>query len=451
MTDRQPSTVPGYEPTGNVILEVDHVTKHFTSPDGQPLPVLEDVSLRLHEGEIVALLGKSGSGKSTLLRCIAGLIAPTSGTVSYRGTPINGANPGVAMVFQSFALLPWLTVQANTELGLQARAVPLAERQKRALEMIDLIGLDGFEQAYPKELSGGMRQRVGFARALVVQPDALLMDEPFSALDVLTAENLRTELLSLWGGKDFPTKAILIVTHNIEEAVQMADRIFVLSTNPGRFKAEINTGLVRPRNRRAPEFEAMVDQIYRIMTEQVTPEAGQQTTVVEPGLASPADLPLPHVSVGGLAGLLEILNSLGGRDNLPQLGRLLTFEIDDLLPIVDAAKMLDFAKVAGAEIELTPEGKAIVEADILTSKKLFAAAAATRAPLVRAIVRALETTKDGTLSGRFFLDLLRRGFSEDEARAQLDTAIDWGRYAELFTYRADDGELVLTPPDDVAA
>jgi NitT/TauT family transport system ATP-binding protein len=434
-----------------VILEVDHVTKHFTSPDGQPLPVLEDVSLRLHEGEIVALLGKSGSGKSTLLRCIAGLIAPTSGTVSYRGTPINGANPGVAMVFQSFALLPWLTVQANTELGLQARAVPLAERQKRALEMIDLIGLDGFEQAYPKELSGGMRQRVGFARALVVQPDALLMDEPFSALDVLTAENLRTELLSLWGGKDFPTKAILIVTHNIEEAVQMADRIFVLSTNPGRFKAEINTGLVRPRNRRAPEFEAMVDQIYRIMTEQVTPEAGQQTTVVEPGLASPADLPLPHVSVGGLAGLLEILNSLGGRDNLPQLGRLLTFEIDDLLPIVDAAKMLDFAKVAGAEIELTPEGKAIVEADILTSKKLFAAAAATRAPLVRAIVRALETTKDGTLSGRFFLDLLRRGFSEDEARAQLDTAIDWGRYAELFTYRADDGELVLTPPDDVAA
>jgi NitT/TauT family transport system ATP-binding protein len=451
MTDQQPSTAAGYEPTGDVILEVDHVTKHFTSPDGRPLPVLEDVSLRLHEGEIVALLGKSGSGKSTLLRCIAGLIAPTSGTVSYRGTPINGANPGVAMVFQSFALLPWLTVQANTELGLQARAVPLAERQKRALDMIDLIGLDGFEQAYPKELSGGMRQRVGFARALVVQPDALLMDEPFSALDVLTAENLRTELLSLWGGKDFPTKAILIVTHNIEEAVQMADRIFVLASNPGRFKAEISTGLARPRNRRAPEFEAMVDQIYRIMTEQVILEAGQQTTVVEPGLASPADLPLPHVSVGGLAGLLEILNDLGGRDNLPQLGRLLTFEIDDLLPIVDAAKMLDFARVAGADIELTPEGRAIVEADILTSKKLFAAAAATRAPLVRAIVRALETTKDGTLSGRFFLDLLRRGFSEDEARAQLDTAIDWGRYGELFDYRADDGELVLTPPDDIAA
>jgi NitT/TauT family transport system ATP-binding protein len=454
MTDQQPSTASaagsGPEPAADVILEVNHVSKSFTTPAGQPLPVLEDVSLRLHEGEIVALLGKSGSGKSTLLRCIAGLIAPTTGIVSYRGTPINGANPGVSMVFQSFALLPWLTVQANTELGLQARAVPPAERQKRALEMIDVIGLDGFEEAYPKELSGGMRQRVGFARALVVQPDALLMDEPFSALDVLTAENLRTELLSLWGGKDFPTKAILIVTHNIEEAVQMADRIFVLASNPGRFKTEINTDLARPRDRRAPEFEAMVDRIYGIMTER-TPEADQQTTVVEPGLASPRDYPLPHVGVGGLAGLLEILNNLGGREDLPRLGRLLTFEIDDLLPIVDAAKMLGFAEVADADIELTAEGKAFVEADILTSKKLFATAAAAHAPLVRAILRALETTKDGTLSERFFLDLLRGGFSQDEAQAQLDTAIDWGRYGELFDYRAGDGQLILTPADDVAA
>jgi NitT/TauT family transport system ATP-binding protein len=277
------------------------------------------------------------------------------------------------------------------------------------------------------------------------------MDEPFSALDVLTAENLRTELLSLWGGKDFPTKAILIVTHNIEEAVQMADRIFVLSSNPGRFKAEINTGLARPRNRRSPEFEAMVDRIYGIMTEQPARAAGEPATVVDPGLASPTDAPLPHASVGGLAGLLEILNSMGGREDLPHLGRLLTFEVDDLLPIIDAAKMLDFAEVADADIELTPEGKAFTEADILTSKKLFAAAAGTRAPLVRAIVRALEATKDGTLNERFFLDLLRGGFSEEEGRAQLDTAIDWGRYAELFDYHADDGELILTPADDVAA
>ncbi|MGA2829952.1 MAG: nitrate/sulfonate/bicarbonate ABC transporter ATP-binding protein [Streptosporangiaceae bacterium] len=447
MTSTLPGTTPSYEPTGEVIIEAGHVTKHFTTPDGQPLPVLEDISLQLHAGEIVALLGKSGSGKSTLLRCIAGLIAPTTGTVACRGTAINGANPGVAMVFQTFALLPWLTVRANTEMGLEARGMPPAERHRRALKMIDLIGLDGFEQAYPRELSGGMRQRVGFARALVVEPDALLMDEPFSALDVLTAENLRNELLSLWGGKDFPTKAILIVTHNIEEAVQMADRIFVLSSSPGRFKAEIHCRLPRPRDRRSPEFEALVDQIYGIMTER-TPEAGQQTTVVEPGLASPTDIPLPHASVGALAGLLDILSKRGGRDDLPVLARLLNFEVDDLLPVVDAAEMLGFAAVAHADIELTATGKALVEADILVSKKLFAAAARERAPLVKAIVRALETTKDQTLDQQFFLNLLGRGFSEDEARAQLDTAIQWGRYAELFDYTADNRELLLTGPED---
>jgi NitT/TauT family transport system ATP-binding protein len=277
------------------------------------------------------------------------------------------------------------------------------------------------------------------------------MDEPFSALDVLTAVNLRSELLNLWGGKDFPTKAILIVTHNIEEAVQMADRIFVLSSNPGRFKAEIDCTLARPRDRRSAEFEALVDRIYGIMTEQRGSSGCPQAPVVEPGLASPSDLPLPHASVGGLAGLLEILNNRGGRDDLPELGRLLTFEVDDLLPIVDAAEMLGFAKVADADIELTAEGKAWVEADILTSKEIFAATAREQAPLVRAIVRALETTKDGTLNERFFFDLLQRAFSEDEARAQLNTAVNWGRYAELFDYHADDDELVLTAPANESA
>src|SRR5271163_2439921 len=284
-------------PDGPSIVEVSHVTKTFTSPDGSPLRVLDDISLALHEGEIVALLGKSGSGKSTLLRCIAGLIAPTTGTVSYRGTPINGANPGVAMVFQSFALLPWLTVQANTELGLQARAVPLAERQKRALDMIDVIGLDGFEQAYPKELSGGMRQRVGFARALVVEPDALLMDEPFSALDVLTAQNLRAELLRLWQEKDFPTKAMLIVTHNIEEAVILADRIFVLGANPGRIRTEISCLFPQPRNRHDERFGVLVDQISRMLTGGDTRPRAHIWTQAAPGEGSPVDTPLPQASV----------------------------------------------------------------------------------------------------------------------------------------------------------
>jgi NitT/TauT family transport system ATP-binding protein len=438
-----PTQVTG-EP-GTVIVEVTRLSKHFTTPDGEPLPVLEDINFALHEGEIVALLGKSGSGKSTLLRCIAGLIAPSEGAVTYRGVPVNSANAGVAMVFQSFALLPWLTVRANVEMGLEARGVSPAERRVRAERAIDRIGLDGFEGAYPKELSGGMRQRVGFARALVVEPDALLMDEPFSALDVLTAENLRTELLNLWSGPDFPTKAILIVTHNIEEAVQMADRIFVLTSNPGRFRAAIVDDLPRPRNRRDPKFEALVDHIYGIMTGRGAAEGEPPPPTIEPGRASPTELPLPHASVGGLAGLLEIVGNRGGRDDLPEVAQLLTFEVDDLLPLVDAAEMLGFAEVDNADLQLTPIGKEWVEADILTSKEIFAGRARERAPLVRAVVRALETTADGTLNERFFLDLLGRGFTEEEARAQLDTAIDWGRYGELFDYDANTGELMLTP------
>ena len=252
--------------TGDVIITAESVTKAFTTPDGGALPVLDGVSFTLAEGEIVALLGKSGSGKSTLLRCVAGLIAPSSGSVAYRGTPLTGANPGVSMVFQTFALLPWLTVQQNVELGLEARGVPEAERAERALKAIDTIGLDGFESAYPKELSGGMRQRVGFARAIVTEPDALLMDEPFSALDVLTAENLRGELVKLWEGRGAPVKSILIVTHNIEEAVLLADRVLVLSSNPGRIRAELSVELPRPRDRHAPRFEALVDTIYGILT-----------------------------------------------------------------------------------------------------------------------------------------------------------------------------------------
>jgi NitT/TauT family transport system ATP-binding protein len=432
-------------PDATTIISVEHVTKSFTSPDGQPLIVLDDVSLELKEGEIVALLGKSGSGKSTLLRCIAGLIAPSSGHVAYRGLPINGACSGVSMVFQTFALLPWLTVTENVQLGLEALGVPAEQRTVRAEKAIDQIGLDGFENAYPKELSGGMRQRVGFARALVVQPDALLMDEPFSALDVLTAENLRNELLRLWDTEDFPTKAMLIVTHNIEEAVILADRIFVLSSNPGRIRTEMRNSLPRPRNRRDAAFEEMVDQIYGIMTGR--DEGVSATRLVEEAAAagSPTELPLPAVSVGGLAGLLEILNAMGGNADLPELARELIFEVDDLLPLVDAAQLLGLADVHNADIELTKVGVDFVVADILTSKRLFARQAQQRAPLVRAITKALASTKDGTLNARFFLDLLGRGFGVEEGRQQLETAIDWGRYGELFEYDRDSGELRLEP------
>jgi NitT/TauT family transport system ATP-binding protein len=440
--------------TGAVIVQAESVTKTFTTPDGHALPVLEGVSFTLSEGEIVALLGKSGSGKSTLLRCVAGLIPPSSGSVSYRGTTLTGANPGVSMVFQTFALLPWLTVQQNVELGLEARGVAGAERAERALRAIDLIGLDGFESAYPKELSGGMRQRVGFARAIVTEPDALLMDEPFSALDVLTAENLRGELVKLWEGHGAPIKSILIVTHNIEEAVLLADRVLVLSSNPGRIRAELTVELPRPRDRHGSRFEALVDTIYGILTgrEQAAADALEAEAAAQaaPGqavrpMATPINTPLPDVSTGGLSGLLEILAARGGRDGLAEIADDLSFEIDDLLPLTDAAVMLTLARIDGSDIEITADGKEFAAADILTSKQLFARYTAKHAPLVRTITQALAATADHTLRIGFFIDILRRGFSLSEARSQLDTAIDWGRYAELYDYDSDDEELTLEP------
>jgi NitT/TauT family transport system ATP-binding protein len=433
----------------SVIIEVTDVSKNFVSPNGSPLHVLEGISVDLREGEIVALLGRSGSGKSTLLRCIAGLISPTSGSVRYRGVELNGACEGVAMVFQSFALLPWLTVQQNVEIGLEARGVGEAERRLRAEKAIDQIGLDGFESAYPKELSGGMRQRVGFAPALVVEPDALLMDEPFSALDVLTAQNLRAELLRLWATREFPTKAMLIVTHNIEEAVILADRIFVLGSNPGKIRSEIKVPFPQPRGRHEEAFQALVDEIYTLMTGPTSPtgpEAGTpggEGEAAAPKEASPTEVALPVTTVGGMSGLLEIVDAHGGHGHLPSLAHTLTFEVDDLLPLVDAAKLLGLARVEGADIEITEDGRTFVHADILKSKEMFGRQARERAPLVRAICRSLESTKDGSLGEGFFLDLLRRGFREEEAREQLDTAIAWGRYGELFDFDANSRQLRL--------
>ncbi|MDI6024247.1 nitrate/sulfonate/bicarbonate ABC transporter ATP-binding protein [Leucobacter sp. UT-8R-CII-1-4] len=419
------------------LIEVEHLNKTFSSTDGSSLQVLKDVTMTLHEGEVVAILGKSGSGKSTLLRTLAGLIAPSSGEVRYRGEVLRGANPGAAMVFQSFALMPWLTVQDNVELGLRAANVPEAEREARALAAIAQIGLEGFERAYPRELSGGMRQRVGFARALVLQPDVLMMDEPFSALDVLTSENLRGELIELWNQPDVPTKCICIVTHNIEEAVLLADRVLVLGTNPGRIKAEVPILLPRPRDRRSPTFESAVDQLYAILADREERSASASS----PG---PLTHPLPDASVGGLAGLVEIVLAHDGQADLPDLADELSFEIDDLLPLVDAGVMLGLLEVEGAQAFLTLDGRAWVTASVGGSKTMFAEFALGRAPLVKTIVAALEHSNDGALRDDFFRDLLRRGFGPEEVERQLATAIAWGRHGELFDYDANTGELVLS-------
>ncbi|HEY7622954.1 MAG TPA: nitrate/sulfonate/bicarbonate ABC transporter ATP-binding protein [Solirubrobacteraceae bacterium] len=424
--------------TAGALVEARDLRKTFATRDGE-LPVLDGIDLQVREGEIVALLGRSGSGKSTLLRLMAGLIPPTEGTVLYRDRPFVGTNPGAGMVFQTFALLPWLTVQQNVELGLEARGMRAAERTERALRAIDLIGLDGFESAYPKELSGGMRQRVGFARALVIEPDILLMDEPFSALDVLTAENLRTELLELWAGGEFPTKAILIVTHNIEEAALFADRVIVLGTNPGTIKAEIPVALERPRDRRTPEFEALLDRVYGIMTgREIEEELARGATAAA---AEPRQVMLPHASVDGFSGLLEILRDAGGTADLADLADDLSLEVDDLLPLVDACLLLDFVTTHDGELRLADTGRQFADADIQTSKQQFAAVALEHVPLVRTIHTALARADDGALKEAFFLDLLRRQYSADEAQAQLDTAIDWGRYGELYEFAADTDEI----------
>ena len=453
-TTPQTGAGPADQATGDlaeVILQIKGVSKEFESADGSPLKVLDDISFDLRKGEIVALLGKSGAGKSTLLRCIAGLIMPTSGQVLYRGKPVTGANPGVAMVFQTFALLPWLTVLKNVEVGLQAKGMPPAQCQDRSIREIDRIGLDGFESAYPKELSGGMQQRVGFARALVVEPDALLMDEPFSALDVLTGENLRTELLRLWATPDFPTHAMLIVTHNIEEAVTLADRIFILGTNPGCIRTEIQCLLPRPRNRRDAEFEALADRIYGIMTgghDQAAAPAKPDTAAAD---TSPDQTPLPDATVGGMAGLLQILAAHGGQGDLPGLARRLTIDLKGLTPLAEAAQMLGLATVDGAGIKLTDDGRRFAAGDIDTAKSIFARQAMARAPLVRAICKSLKDTGRGSLSEDFFLDMLRSGFTEEKAHQQLDLAINWGRYAELYSFEANTGQLRLDHLPDADA
>jgi len=432
-------------PTGAVdsapIVRVRSLTKAYALPDGKLVKVLEGIDLEVRSGEFVALLGRSGSGKSTLLRCIAGLIAPTDGEVLFDGSRVIGSNRGTAMVFQTFALLPWLTVQQNVEIGLEARHVPPLDRTARALRAIDTVGLDGYEQAFPKELSGGMRQRVGFARALVVEPKVLLMDEPFSALDVLTAENLRGELLELWEGKRFPTKSIVMVTHNIEEAVLLADRILVLGSNPGRIHAEIVNPLARPRERRTPRFDELVDRLYGIMTGR--PELADGGAPTRPLRGTPGDTPLPHATVDGLSGLTELLhNRSGGSADLADLAEILSLEVDDLLPLVDALVLLGFAALDEDNLHLTPPGDVFAGANIQDSKRIFARAALERAPLVRTIASALRGCADGNLPSGFFEDILRRSFGEEAVATQLHVAINWGRYAELYAFDASRNVII---------
>ena len=423
------------------LLRVIGVAKTYRTPDHIGRLVLEGVDFALREGEIVAILGKSGSGKSTFLRILAGLIAPSQGRVEYRGGPVTGPVRGVAMVFQSFALFPWLTVLGNVELGLEAQGVSATERRRRAVDAIDLIGLDGFENAYPKELSGGMRQRVGFARALVVNPDILLLDEPFSALDVLTAETLRNDLLDLWSESRIPTKGILMVSHNIEEAVEMADRILIFGSDPGRVNAEIPVSLPQPRDRDSAGFRQIVDQVYTLLTT-VPGRDGRRGAKPEPiGLGHR----LPDAAVQQLTGLIDSLSEppFNGHADLPHLADEENLAVDELFPLIEALQLMGFAHVSGGDIDLTAAGRRYADADMLSRKQIFAEAVMKHVPLLAHIRRVLDERPGHRAPAARFLRELEDYLSEEEAERVLDTVINWGRHAEIFSYDSDDEVLSL--------
>jgi NitT/TauT family transport system ATP-binding protein len=439
-----------------LLIELAKVRKCFRGPDRSDRVVLDDVNFRLKEGEIVSLLGKSGSGKSTLLRIIAGLIRADGGSVLYRGKQINAPVHGISMVFQSFALFPWLTVQQNVELGLEALAVPANEREERANDAIDVIGLGGFESAYPRELSGGMRQRVGFARALVMHPDVLLMDEPFSALDVLTAETLSADLLDLWLEKKIPTRGILFVSHNIEEAVRMSDRVLVFSSDPGQVKAEIPVPMPYPRDQESPQFKAIVDEVYAIMTHRPPRPVG----------AEPLSLGyrLPSATPHKIEGLIETLAEaqFDGRADLPALADELQLSDDALVNLLEAAGLLSFIKVEEGDAMLLPTGRAFAHADTNERKELFARQLLTHISLASHIRSVLDERRDHRAPENRFIQELEDFLSEEEAERVLEQMIAWGRYAELFDYDYTSGVLSLpeeegdeddeqAPPADRAA
>lgn len=427
------------------LLEIRHVTQEYGGRK-RPFVAIEDVSLALREGELLSLLGPSGCGKSTLLRIATGLQAATRGKVCYHGQPSSGVNPKAAIVFQTFALFPWLTVQQNVEVALKAQGIGATERTARALKVLDRVGLDGFESAYPRELSGGMRQKAGFARAMAVEPELLCLDEPFSALDVLSGEVLRNELLELWTSGTMTTRAILMVTHNIEEAVLMCDRILVFSSNPGRIVAEIAVDLPRPRDRQDPAFRALVDSIYARMTGSAeTGRTGQSDGAVH---GTGTAMMLSRVSTNTLAGLMETIAGppFGGKADLPLLGERTHLEAHDLIKAVETLQLLHFAEVAEGDVTLTPDGLSFAELGVDERKALFARNLLLHLPLVARIRKVLDERPNHRAPRLRFQDELEDHMSEEAAIETLNTVTNWARYAEVFAYDEASGLLSLDNP-----
>lgn len=418
-----------------VLLEAKNIFKSYPMGSGKSLSVLEEINLQVEEGEIVSILGPTGAGKSSLLRILSGLAKPSDGLVLYHGIPLEKATPNIAMVFQNFAVFPWLTVVENVEVGLKARGVPSDIAREKSVKAIDLVGLDGFEEAYPRELSGGMKQRVGLARALAVEPEILFMDEPFSALDVLTADNLRSEMIDLWLEKKMPIKSIILITHNIEEAVFLSNRAIIMRHNPGRIRADIQIILPHVRDKDSKEFKYLLDEIYAILT--------RPAKEVPFLLRKERYQFIPHAKIGAISGLVELVHDMEGKVDIPVLASDLSMEVDDIFPLTEAAVFLGFAEIKQGDILLTEKGKVFAEADTLGKKEIFREMALSNIQLIKQIVQVLSTSAKHRMSEDFFIEILQNYFTEEEAWNQLETGIDWGRYAELFAYDIDTGEIYL--------
>jgi NitT/TauT family transport system ATP-binding protein len=433
------------------IAEVRNISVSY-GQDGGTRTILENVSLGIKSGEVLAILGPSGCGKSTLLRAMVGLIKISGGQVLAHGKPLEGIHPGVSIVFQNFALFPWLTVQDNVRLALNGLGLTEAEGAERVKRCIDIVGLDGFEEAYPKELSGGMKQRVGFARAMARGPELLCMDEPFSALDVFTAESLRSEVYRLFSRKPDAAKprsgemqslrSVVIITHQIDEAVFLADRIVVLAAKPGRIQQIIQNDVPHPREYQTPAFRRLVKRIHDCITAQQLPEPGPAPAVdANPG-GLPIPEPLPAVNIGHVSGLMEIVRDHGGEMDVFGLDQLTDYDFGHTLAVVKAGEMLDLLDTPKNKVILTDIGQEYLDGDINVRKELFRTQLR-KLGTFRFVIRLLEEAHDHRLQRDVVVEELAIRLTSEDIEKTFDTVVSWGRFAELFGYSPDEQVLYL--------
>jgi NitT/TauT family transport system ATP-binding protein len=420
------------------LCELRSVSHQFNMPHGQILHVFSDISFSVRQSEVLALLGPSGCGKSTILRILAGLIKPTQGEVFYRGQPLEGLNPGLAMVFQSFALFPWMTITENIAAVLRAKGLSSEAVEKEVEDVIRIVGLEGFEDAYPRELSGGMKQRVGIARALSINPEILFMDEPFSQVDALTAESLRAEVTDIWARKDHNLKSILMVSHDIKEVVNMADRIVVLGTKPGRVRTILENPLSRPRDYRSLEFAQLVDKLHEIISGVEMPDL--PITVPVPETLSIQ--PLPDAHTGEITGLLEYLDARGGRDELFRIVADTNRPFGRIIQVVKAAEMMNFVDTPKRAVVLEPRGVEFVRAEAERRKDIWQEELM-KIMLFRRVRERLERDKEKQLDREEILELFVVHMPQEDYEALFDTFVNWGRYGGLFTYDEDEARLSL--------